>query len=124
MYHHGRGVARDYNEALRWYLLAADKGSVAAMTALGTPPFRSVSALCPLRACAGSIYRDGEVAQKDLALAAKYFRMAADKGNAAAQINLGTPLARAPLDICLTPILQDRCTHQVDRVLIRTQVRQ
>ena len=30
--------------------------------------------------------------QKDLALALKYFKMAADKGNVAAQINLGAPL--------------------------------
>jgi len=72
MYQHGRGVPRDYNEALRWYLLAADKGNVTALSALGT------------------IYRDGEVGQKDLALALKYFKMAAEKGNVSAQINLGT----------------------------------
>src|SRR5215469_12725974 len=35
MYARGQGVARDYNEAIKWYGRAADQGDAAGQTALG-----------------------------------------------------------------------------------------
>ena len=36
MYQHGQGVPRDYNTAVKWYLLAAEQGFAYAQTKLGS----------------------------------------------------------------------------------------
>jgi hypothetical protein len=71
LYEEGEGVAKDLNEAARWYRKAADAGDATAMRNLGV------------------IYSKGEGVAKDLSEAARWYRKAADAGNAEAMFNLG-----------------------------------
>ena len=71
MYRNGKGVARDYAEAVKWWCLAAEAGNADAQNKLGV------------------MYHDGEGVEQDYAEALKWFRLAADAGNASAQCNLG-----------------------------------
>jgi TPR repeat protein len=67
----GKGVAKDYTEAVKWYRKAADRGFANAEANLG------------------SLYANGEGVEKDTAQAVKWFRKAADQGDAVAQYDLG-----------------------------------
>ena len=70
-YASGRGVARNYMEAVKWYRLSAERGYATAQNRLG---------VC---------YAGGRgVARNDM-LAVKWYRLSADQGNAFAQNNLG-----------------------------------
>ncbi len=66
----GGGVPQDYSEAVRWYRLAADKGSQ--------------DALCFL----GRMYQDGLGVDQNFAEAMRWYRQAADKGDAGAMFNI------------------------------------
>ena len=71
IYYNGRGVPRDFIQAMKYYRLAADQGDELAQFNLGL------------------MYLDGEGVPKDDVEAAKWFRLAADQGFARAQRNLG-----------------------------------
>jgi TPR repeat protein len=70
-YRDGKGVARDYAEALAWFRKAAEKDDAAALDNLGW------------------MYEHGFGTSTDLAAAARYYRASADKGHAQGQWNLG-----------------------------------
>lgn len=70
-YANGRGVPRNYPEAVRWYLLAARQGYAPAQNRLG---------VC---------YYQGLGTPRNYAAAVSWYRRAAEQGNAAAQDNLG-----------------------------------
>lgn len=71
MYSEGRGVPKDYAEAVKWFRKAADQGAVAAQSILGL------------------MYASGLGVSKDDAEAVKWGRKAADQGNASGQALLG-----------------------------------
>ena len=75
MYYEGRGVARDYSQALAWFRTAADQGDANAPFYLGV------------------MYHDGLGVAKDNVAAAGWYRKAAEQGTAAAQLNLGAAYA-------------------------------
>ncbi len=62
MYDQGLGVPQDYQEAVRWYRLAADQGFTAAQSTLGT------------------MYALGQGVPKDYVLAHMWMNLAAAKG--------------------------------------------
>ena len=76
MYATGRGVPKDYAEALRWYRKAAAQGSAKAQTSLGL------------------MYSAGWGVRKNRAEAVKWYRKAAEHGHALAQNNLGFAYAQ------------------------------
>lgn len=71
-YLQGRGVNRNYDEALKWFLKAAEQGESGAQHALG------------------ALYTAGAGVKKDYAEAARWYRKAAEQGNASSQTMLGT----------------------------------
>ena len=71
MYHHGKGLPKNYQEAARWYRLAAEQDFSKAQANLGV------------------LYGEGQGVPQDYTLAAEWFRKAAERGNALAQHNLG-----------------------------------
>ena len=70
-YYYGRGVPQDFTEAVKWYRMAAEKGSADAQYNLG---------VC---------YRNGRGVPQDYSEAVKWYRMAAEQGDADAQCFLG-----------------------------------
>jgi TPR repeat protein len=75
IYLSGRGVPRDYKEAVKWFRKAADHGEADAQTNLGY------------------MYAEGRGVRQDYKEAVKWFRKAAEKGNVRAQSNLGVMYA-------------------------------
>jgi uncharacterized protein len=71
-YEVGRGVPRDYAEALRWYRQSAGQGLAEAQRSLGW------------------MYHQGKGVPRDYAEAVKWLGKAAEQGNAIAQLALGT----------------------------------
>ena len=71
IYSKGKGVPKDFVEAVRWYRKAADQGFAPAQDNLGT------------------MYADGRGVAQDYVEAARWYRKAADQGNALAEFNLG-----------------------------------
>jgi TPR repeat protein len=71
LYERGKGVPKDYVEAVKWYRLAADKGKADAQNYLG------------------DMYRKGNGVSRDYAQAAAWYEKAAQQGVKAAQHNLG-----------------------------------
>ena len=67
MYDYGRGVAKDYAEAVRWYRKAAEQGNANAQYNLGL------------------MYEEGLGVAKDGAEAMRWFRKAAEQGYAKAK---------------------------------------
>ena len=67
MYYEGKGVPQDYEEAVKWYRLAADRGNA--------------DAQCNL----GQMYYEGEGVPQDYNEAVNWFQLAADQGNGDAQ---------------------------------------
>lgn len=67
----GRGVLRDYGEAVKWYRLAAEQGSAEAQFNLGI------------------IYDTSLGVPQDYGEAGKWYRLAAEQGDTEAQYNLG-----------------------------------
>ncbi len=66
------GVAKDYPEALKWYLMAAEQGNV------------------PAQVAAGAMYASGKGTKQDYVEANRWFLRAGNRGNAFAQFNMGT----------------------------------
>ena len=75
MYVKGQGVKQDYQEAVKWYRLAAEQGEVNAQSALGL------------------MYDNGEGVSKDDREAIKWYRLAGEQGDANAQYTLGLKYA-------------------------------
>ena len=69
-YELGRGVKRDYIQAMRWYRKAADKGDTSAMLKIG------------------GLYENGLGVKQDHIEAMRWYRKAADKGDADAKAAL------------------------------------
>lgn len=103
----GRGVPRDYQQAVTWYLKAVEAGSRAAMTNLGFMYHNGygvdkddAQAVGWYRKAAtagdvmgmrglGFLYQNGYGVEKDYAQAMNWYRKAAEAGNADAMTNLG-----------------------------------
>ena len=71
MYYEGKGVARDFLEAVKWYRLAVEQGDAEGQTNLGIA------------------YATGHGVGQDYNEAVEWFRKAADQGYAKAQYSLG-----------------------------------
>jgi len=71
MYETGRGVERDYGEAMRWFLKAAEQGDDYSQSHIGY------------------FYEQGLGVARDARLAAEWYAKAADQGYAWAQMSLG-----------------------------------
>ena len=71
MYAEGKGVPQDYQEAVKWYRLAAAQGNTPAQYSLGLA------------------YEKGQGVPQDYQEAVKWYRVAAAQGNEFAQVNLG-----------------------------------
>ena len=107
MYEQGQGVPQDYEEAVKWYRLAADQGNAYAQVNLGTMydngtgvPQGDEEAVKWYRLAAeqndadgqsnlGMMYEHGQGVPQDYEEAVKWYRLAVDQGNANAQDNLG-----------------------------------
>ena len=70
-YYNGDRVTQDYNEAIKWYRLAAEQGYAKAQNNLGI------------------MYDSGLGVKQDYSEAIKWYRLAADKGYSGAQTSLG-----------------------------------
>jgi TPR repeat protein len=71
MYYYGRGVSKDYIEAVRWYRKSAEQGDADAQYSLAL------------------MYHDGKALPRNDSEAASWCRRAAEQGNARAQDALG-----------------------------------
>jgi TPR repeat protein len=71
MYAEGRGVKKDYAEAVVWFRKAAEQGEATGQNELGV------------------MYAEGRGVTQDYAQAVTWFRKAAEQGDATAQTNLG-----------------------------------
>ena len=95
MYYHGRGVPQDYGEALKWLRLAASQSDASAQSLLGHMYYGDY-----LRTYGRALERarrgepvdrgDNERSSQSWAEASKWFRLAADQGDALAQSGLGS----------------------------------
>ena len=107
MYENGKGVGKDYAEAVKWYRKAAEQGNTEAQYSLGecyeyghgvsrdyaeavkwyrkAADQRYAQAQCEVGEC----YYYGKGVNKDYAEAVKWYRAAADQGNESAQYSLG-----------------------------------
>ena len=75
MYANGEGVAQDYAQAMKWYLLAADRGYAKAQFNLGW------------------MYGTGQGVVQDDQQAVRWYRLAATQGFAEAQYNFAVMYA-------------------------------
>lgn len=107
MYANGRGVEKDYAEAVKWYRKAADQGYASAQSNIGlmydfgegmerdyavaVKWYRKAAEQGHAKAqnALGSMYNDGHGVEKDYAEAVKWYRNAAERGFAVAQSHLG-----------------------------------
>jgi TPR repeat protein len=105
-YANGRGVPRNYPEAVKWYYLAARQGCAPAQNrlgvcyyqGLGTPQNYTAAAIwyrqaarqgnAPAEDNLGMCYFNGHGVARNLAEARKWCRLAAEQGNPAAQNHL------------------------------------
>jgi len=71
MYKKGKGVPKDYKEAVRWYRKAAEQGEAYAQS------------------CLGDMYRDGEGVPQNYKEAVRWYRKAAEQGYVRTQYTLG-----------------------------------
>ena len=106
-YANGRGVARNYAEAVKWYRLSAEQGYAAAQNRLGVCYSRGLGvaqnyaeAVEWYRKAAeqgnafaednlGACYLSGHGVARDFTEAVKWYRLSAEQGNAVAQNHLG-----------------------------------
>jgi hypothetical protein len=75
MYAKGKGVLKDYKEAMKWYRLAAEQGLAMAQYNIGV------------------MYRNGQGVLKDYKEAMKWYRLAAEQGYSGAKCNLAEAYA-------------------------------
>ena len=116
LYQHGRGVPRSDEEAMKWFLLAADQGLsdaqfiLAAMfqSGRGGRAGNAAEALlwyrkaaeqgnAPAQFSLGLLYEGGQGVARDPIEANKWFRLAADQGHDGAQSKLGIETERSTL---------------------------
>jgi TPR repeat protein len=71
MYNKGQGIPQNFEFAVKWFRIAAEKGYAVAQYNLGV------------------LYRDGLGVAQDNESALEWLKLAAQQGNAAAQLNLG-----------------------------------
>ena len=90
MYATGRGVPQDDAEAVRWYRLSAEQGHVRHWSGRTAGRRRPV---VPPRATSGSCTPLVEGVPQDDAEAVRWYRLAAEQGDAIAQSNLGVMYA-------------------------------
>ena len=76
IYFHGKGVPKDYVEAVRWYRKSAEQGNVKGQYSLGY------------------MYHEGNGVPRDYAEATRWLRKAAEQGDARAQAALGVAYNR------------------------------
>ena len=107
-YHHGSGVQKSYEAALKWYSAAAQQGNPGAIRGIGElfelgagglqRDLRRAAQLYEQAAQLGDIvaeynlgvfYEHGEGVRVDRRLSASYLERAATKGHDSAQLNLG-----------------------------------
>jgi tetratricopeptide (TPR) repeat protein len=69
--HYGQSVIKDYEQAVKWFRLAAEQGVAEAQTKLGL------------------MYTEGQGVAQDYKEAAKWYRLVAEQGNSFAQFQLG-----------------------------------
>jgi TPR repeat protein len=86
MYNKGNGVPQDYETAAKWYRLAAEQGNANAQNNLGVMYDKGNHV--PLVLFRTS-HPDWTGTWQDYKIAVKWFRLAAEQGNANAQNNLG-----------------------------------
>lgn len=79
MYHHGKGLEYDLDEAIKWYLRAADAGCTRAHWEIA------------------KMYRDGVIFDQDIHQFMKHLHNAADMGNPEAQLTLALEYVRGVL---------------------------
>ena len=107
MYEEGKGVAQDYEEAVKWYGLAAKQGHALSQNTLGlmydvgagvTQDYKEAVKWYRLAAeqqnanaqyNIGLMYENGLGVAQDYEEAVKWYRLAAEQGNEKAQANLG-----------------------------------
>jgi len=82
MYYYGDGVAKDFEEAFKWYRKAAEQGNRAAKKALSDAADQGQA---QAQYNLGLVYASGHGVSKDLEQAVKWYRKAADQGDAKAQ---------------------------------------
>ncbi len=107
MYHVGRNVGQDYNEAIKWFSKAAEQGNAKAQYELGqmyengqsvvqnySLAFEwyaksSIQSYAKAQYCLGRFYKDGIGTGRDYNQALSWFTMAAGQGMNEAQFELG-----------------------------------
>ena len=107
MYANGRSVPQDYQEAMKWFRMAAGQGEAIAQTYLGTMYFAGQGVSqdyqeaeswwrkaaeqgnADAQTFLGAMYADGLGVPQDDQEAVSWYRMAAEQGFADAQYNLG-----------------------------------
>lgn len=107
MYESGRGVERNYTEAIRWFLMAAEQSDAYSQSHLGYLYEKRLGAGRDEKVAAqwyakaaeqgddfsqarlAGMYRDGRGVAQDFQQAANWFSKAADQGSTWAQVNLG-----------------------------------
>jgi len=135
MYESGRGVERNYAEAIRWFLKAAEQSDPYSQshlgylyeTGLGAARDEKVAAQWYAKAAEqgndysearlASLYRDGRGVAQDFQQAANWFSKAADQGSTWAQLNLGLLYVKGqgvPLDQAKGIVLLRKAAEQND----------
>jgi TPR repeat protein len=135
MYESGRGVERNYTEAIRWFLMAAEHSDPYSQShvgylyekGLGTARDEKVAAQWYAKAAEqgndysearlASMYRDGRGVAQDFQQAANWFSKAADQGSTWAQVNLGLLYVKGqgvPLDHAKGIVLLRNAADQND----------
>ena len=120
MYDEGKGVPRDYAEAVKWYRRSAEQGNARAQHNLGgmyfngrgVPQDHAEAVKWRRRAAEqgfaeaqmglGAMYNLGRGVPQDYAEGVKWSRRAADQGNARAQTSLGGATTRATASLRTT----------------------
>jgi uncharacterized protein len=91
MYHQGKGVAQDYSEAVRWARMARNRilrrrGSAAGLCrGCSLVPQSIRPGFAKAQFALASMYYDGKGVPQDYAEAARWYRKAAEQGDALAQ---------------------------------------
>jgi len=91
-YAYGHGVPQDYTQAAAWYRMAAEKGNLDAQRDLGDLyDHGGIMKMVDVPGVGKRLVKDdgGGAFPKDFALAAIWFRKAAEQGDAYSQCNLG-----------------------------------
>ncbi len=89
MYKDGIGVQKDYHEAMKYFLKAANQGNIPAQNNVGITSFLHYQ-LFIRSYWPGNMYSDGYGVQQDYHKAMEYYLKGANLGDSRAQFNVGT----------------------------------